>query len=513
MIVCLLSFLLCCNSSNSNTNNEDDLTTTGGAEMSYLCSEHYNPWCVPLHQAAADENSYIKINMGYINAANTCNVADDEILYASHSTSSYDITDEFFQILQSSNSSCLGDGEDQCCCQNEYGIGIVGNHINEEATAMIDDLQSSCEDYMIPTGSSTDGHHTHCKVMQVETKDDSGDKVYYSAHGSLNMQPVGMTCKGNNVIRFKEISPSKDLYTYFKYLWESVKHDDGEQFPDTGTSQSSGTTLDEVSLETTDHGTYSIKFYAGKAELFVGGAESLDDNWPDYINPPVHGEHASGHISFYDLILYDAYQLLYGALDNPTVKLYIAVYEIAEESSFIDTLWKFAGKAAEDNKSLSVTLYYQYDKGALDAAQEVSRDNITVIQSWGPNDKTPTQNQMHNKFMLLDVVDNSKYRKLYVTSSNLDEAGDGSGKLWQVGTRITNVTDWGSSSENVDDNLWAAYKNYFDVLTEYDSGTTQIDLINDMVALHEADDMNYIETSSGEAGIDAFFFPAPITFE
>lgn len=132
-----------------------------------------------------------------------------------------------------------------------------------------------------------------------------------------------------------------------------------------------------------------------------------------------------------------------------------------------------------------------------------------------------TASDMHNKFMLLDVPGHEEQRRIYVTSSNLDTPGAGSGRLWQAGTILSARSGSGAwSGERArGPGLFAAYARYFEMLWASREGEPRAG----QTAFHEvlsrehlAGKVNWIETAPREnpgaaprEGVDAFFFPVP----
>jgi len=125
----------------------------------------------------------------------------------------------------------------------------------------------------------------------------------------------------------------------------------------------------------------------------------------------------------------------------------------------------------------------------------------------------------------LDVPGHEEERRIYVPSSNLDTPGVGSGRLWQAGTIIAARPGSGLwSGENAGKrHLFNAYKHYFAMLWESRDGQPaagQVAFYARIAREHLAGDVNWIETvpQNGDPatvtpreGIDAFFFPVPLT--
>ena len=116
-------------------------------------------------------------------------------------------------------------------------------------------------------------------------------------------------------------------------------------------------------------------------------------------------------------------------------------------------------------------------------------------------------------------------RRVYVTSSNLDTPGTGSGRLWQAGTILTARpgSDVWSGANVRKRNLFNAYQHYFAMLWDSREGQPQAGQVafhERIVREHLAGGVNWIETVPPQGdpatvtpseGIDAFFFPVPLT--
>ena len=134
-----------------------------------------------------------------------------------------------------------------------------------------------------------------------------------------------------------------------------------------------------------------------------------------------------------------------------------------------------------------------------------------------------TPRDMHNKFVLLDVPGHETGRRLYVSSSNLDTPGQGSGRLWQAGTIVAARPGsglWSGKNAHARQ-LWGAYKHYFELLwasREGQPGAGQAAFHEAISRERLAGQVNWIETTPDGAppsgaprpGIDAFFFPVPL---
>jgi len=395
---------------------------------------------------------------------------------------------------------------------------------------------------------------THTKLFQA----DNGSNLYFTVCGSVNLQTVGMTCKGNNDLRFVETTPV--LYDDFQGLTQAIVASDGTgKFPGgEGTTNSSGTNLPPVNI-----GNYQVKFYAGRGNEFVGGDQASESKkWPLYINPPMTGEHAPGTVSWYDQVIYDAATQLE---EGHNVTLYVADFEVGDNSSFVNNIWRFAQNGFQDKKSVdrnsnskvknqymgNLTVYFlwQYYKGDKHLSENVghrtyknlygnpivsvsgsngSHYQIYSAQIWPVNSPNGpiTPQDMHNKFVIMDVSDNPTARELFVTSSNLDQPGKaGGGVLWQEGTIISAPSGaWSGANTNAP-SLFNAYLNYYKMLWNTRQGSStpgQINFFKMIAPLQLQGKINWIETvpnapynSSSPvqpvSGIDSFFYPIPIS--
>jgi hypothetical protein len=309
-------------------------------------------------------------------------------------------------------------------------------------------------------------------------------------------------------------------------------------------------------------GPYQVWFYAGRDDEFVGGVGGADQEaWPMYLNPPRPGQHASGTVNWFDAAIQDAARQL---RQGRTVKLSVAMFEVGQEAAFVENLWKFvgegfAGSVTEDRTSgdrvaspfpgnLEVRFLWQFQSlrdpdstthASLIGSPELARSDpatggtyrLSSARIWPPRDGAGnfvdpiTPQDMHVKFLLLEVVGHESERRLYVTSSNLDQPGKGSGKLWQVGTIVGEYPGSGawSGANAGKPGLWNAYRKYFDMLWAVRDGQPeagQVAFFQRIAPEHLRGTMNWIETvpagsppGAGPSveGIDAFFFPVPIS--
>ena len=344
------------------------------------------------------------------------------------------------------------------------------------------------------------------------------------------------------------------LYADFAALAQAAGAGSGQgRFPGgTGDADGSGTALPPVPV-----GNYLVSFYAGRGQAFVGGAPASPDRpWPLYLNAPYPGQHADGVVNWYDAALLDAAAQLRQGRD---VRLDIAVFEIGETAWFVNNLFRFVdegfyGGRTEDRGSgvrldttrpgnLTVRFLWQFQSGngtadtataaLLRGPAEIRRTGktfmLTQARVWpkiGPNGvavNPGTPHDMHNKLLLLTVPGHEEERRIYVTSSNLDTPGQGSGRLWQAGTSIAARPGSGVwSGDNAGTRqLFNAYAHYFELLwdsREGQPGAGQVAFYERIACEHRAGAVNWIETvpqdsdpvaASPREGIDAFFCPVP----
>jgi hypothetical protein len=506
----------------------------------------YNPWMQPLLRFHDQPGSYnFNIHMGFINTDYFCAITAErgvDFVRDRRRSVQDDVTRQVFSQI------------DGCArvasLRIRYGVGDISP----------DDLKT-----LLPTASAVaivqegkrhgnwGNPETHAKVLQM----DDGKAEFYTVHGSLNLQTVGLTCKGNNALRFVERTPT--LYGAFAALAEAAAAGSGKGlFPGgRGTRDSSGDDLPDAVI-----GDYLVSFYGGRGQAFVGGGLAAASRpWPYYINPPYPGQHDAGVVNWYDASLHDAARQLH---QGRNVRLDIAVFEIGETAWFVENLFRFVNEGfahhrAEDRGSnervasvrpgnLTIRFLWQFQSGGETATtttaallkgpavrRRVDPETgntyaLEMARVWPKFDAAgipvnpTTPRDMHNKMMLMDVVGHESERKLYVTSSNLDTPGQGSGRLWQAGTIIglrPGSAAW--SGSNADRRqLWNAYKRYFDLLwasREGQPGAGQVAFYQAIAHEHRAGGLNWIETVAGAAlpatvppreGIDAFFFPVPL---
>ena len=505
----------------------------------------YNPWSWPLDRFAGRQGVYAcDIHMGFLNTDYFCDIAPGQgvdFVTDRLRTPADDVTRRALARLD----AC--DALDSLTIR--YGVGDISPDglrallPRTGATALIEEGKRH---------GRWGNPETHAKVLQLS----DGRSEYYTVHGSLNLQTVGLTCKGNNALRFVERRPG--LYADFAALSEAAGAGSGQgRFPGgQGLADSSGTDLPPVAI-----GDYMVWFYAGRGDAFVGGAPaSADRPWPRYLNPPYPGRHAVGQVNWYDAALFDAAAQLRQGRD---VHLDIAVFEIGETAWFVENLFRFvdegfAGARPEDRASgarltatrpgnLTVRLLWQFQSGNGKAATTTATllrgpsvlrrvdpatgktSVLEMARVWpklapdGTALNPGTPHDMHNKMMLLDVAGHEEERRIYVTSSNLDTPGAGSGRLWQAGTIIAARPGSGiwSGEHARQRQLFTAYQHYFDLLwdsREGQPGAGQVAFFERIAQEHLAGNVNWIETvprqgdptaGAPEEGIDAFFFPVP----
>ncbi len=505
-----------------------------------------NPWVSPLRSCGGPPGGCnVTVHMGFINTDYACTITPSSGAVAERDQTLTPATDVTRNVL-----GWIDGAASPASVRILFGGG-------RDSEASIRDLLPNttgiAEVEKGKHGKRWRNPRTHAKVLQV---DDGGGR-FVTTHGSLNLQTVGLTCKANDTLRFVERAPN--LYAYFLALAEAAGSGSGKgRFPGrSGTKDSSGTGLPPVRI-----GGYRVWFYAGRGNEFVGGVGGADQEaWPTYLNPPLPGQHAPGSVNWFDAVIVDAARQL---RQGRTVRLSVAMFEIGQEAAFVDNLWKFvgegfAGMVTEDRTSdarvaspfpgnLDVRFLWQFqslrDEGSttwanLNRTPSLARSDpatgatyrLASAGIWTPRDGSgnpvhPTTPQdMHVKFMLMDVVGHESERRIYVTSSNLDTPELGSGKLWQVGTVVGEYPGTGtwSGTRASGPSLWQAYQKYFDMLWTGRDGQPaagQIAFFERIRAEHLRGGMNWIETlPSGNArdpsiageGIDAFFFPVPLT--
>ena len=502
-----------------------------------------NPWIYPLDYCAKTPGKYdVDMDMGFLNTDYFCSIDKTNGVKFITNTVQPVKRDAARRVLEKINA-----------CKELHSVRIlVGGSRNTE-----DELRQ-----MLPLGpakavvniglnkNAWSPPETHAKVFQLG----NGVDRFFTVHGSLNLQTVGLSCKANNALRFVEKSPT--LHRYFTQMSDALQSNNGEgKFEGgSGTTNSSGTDLLPATI-----GDYAVQFYAGKAEEFVGGVfDSEPKEWPSYINPPITNQHLPGVINWYDSVIYDAaYQLRQGR----TVNIDVLIFEVGEESAFVNNLWKFVQEGfstlkSEDKSSaetvdsrfmgnLQVRFLWQFQSTLKNQGNTFANLNaVPKIQAvfghgtrhgyvletgrtWphfnraglAINPNTPYD--MHNKFMLLNVVGHEAERKLYVTSSNMDMPKRGSGNLWQAGTIVSarpGSSIWSGGNAN-SPSLWNAYHRYFEMLWANRDGqphSGQNNFLKQMDLARSQGPVNWIETTGNRnganfqeprEGIDAFFFP------
>jgi len=523
-----------------------DAPNAGRAAVFLPNDPRYNPWAWPLDRMAGRQgHCACDIHMGFLNTDYFCDITPETgvaFVKGRRRTADDDVTRRVLARLN----AC--DTLDSLTIR--YGLGDIAP---DSLRAL---LPRSGDRAVIEEGrrhGRWGNPETHAKVLQLS----DGQSEYYTVHGSLNLQTVGLTCKGNNALRFVERTPA--LYADFAALSAAAGAGSGQGcFPGgQGDADSSGTDLPPVTV-----GDYLVRFYAGRGKAFVGGRPASPDRpWPLYLNAPYPGQHADGLVNWYDAALFDAAAQLRQGRD---VHLDIAVFEIGETAWFVENLFRFveegfAGGRTEDRSSgvrlattrpgnLTVRFLWQFQSGggkATTATAALLRGPSVIrrvdpatgnayalemarvwprLDAAGDAVNPGTPHDMHNKLMLLDVTGHEEERRIYVTSSNLDTPGVGSGRLWQAGTIVAAKPGSGVwSGENAGKRqLFTAYRHYFDLLWDSREGQSeagQIAFHERIAREHLAWEVNWIETVPQEGdpasvapreGIDAFFFPAPL---
>lgn len=509
-----------------------------------LASPTLNPWITPLSVCNHNQGKYsVDINMGFLNTDYLCTITEKDGV-------KFDTKN--IQRIENDAARLILSMANQCNTLASMRILVGASRDTEDEIRKLVSNASKNSIIQIQKNSALKTpDENHAKVFQLS----NGTDQFFTVHGSVNLQTVGLTCKANNALRFVEKTPA--LYQYFTELADAVQANNGTaKFKNgSGTTNSSGTNLAPVVV-----GNYVVQFYAGRADGFVGGdLPKQQKQWPEYLNPPISGQHRDDAINWYDSAIYDAArQLRLGR----SVNLDVLVFEVGEDSTFVNNLWKFVQEGfstqrSEDKTSdiqlasafpgkLQVRFLYQFqnekvkngstfsnlhEKSPVVSSQVTNETpySIAIGKTWevlnasGQSVNPTTPYDMHNKLMLIDVVGHENERKLYVTSSNLDESGHGSGTLWQAGTIVSTIpsSDIWSGKHTNSHHLWGAYQRYFDMLWanrvgQPDAG--QVSFHQKISLEHSKNAMNWIETTKPidganhqvlKEGIDAFFFPIP----
>lgn len=498
-----------------------------------------NPWMQPLLQCMHTPADYaLDLDMGFINTDYACVIDQSGVHFDTKTVQP-----------ARADAARLTLGMATQCAQLASTRILAGASRNTVAQlkALLPDHGP---DPVVLIGKSRSGWtnpQTHAKVFQL----DNGRDLYFTVHGSLNLQTVGMTCKANNAMRFVEKQPA--LYSRFTQLADAVQSGSGlaSAGGSAGTVSGGGNVTGPVSI-----GNYAVEFYGGRGAEFVGGdLVSAKLDFPGNINPPIAGQHADGLVNWYDQALYDAARQLRQGRD---VRLDVMIFEIGQQNAFVLNVWKFVQQGfsagmTEDKQSsekvatpfpgsLQVRFLWQFQGGlqefgptfaALHGPDRVEspggRYSLEKATTWNPpmragkRYKPTTPYDMHNKVMLLDVVGHENERRIYVTSSNLDQPGVGSGRLWQAGTVVSAGSGPGAWSHATRDapSLWNAYQRYFGMLWDNRDGqpvSGQVAFFERIAREHMRGSVNWIETVDPAAGkqgqpregIDAYFYPIPL---
>jgi hypothetical protein len=501
-----------------------------------------NPWITPLDQCGIQKGSHqLDINMGFLNTDYFCRIDPKQGAIFLTKEKQSNERDAARLILQKI---------DSCQSLNSERI-LVG--VSRDSLEQLQELLPNRPINSILQIGRTRGQwkppETHAKVFQLS----NGVDQFFTVHGSLNIQTVGLTCKANNALRFTESQPV--LYNYFKELGDAVEVNSAkDKFNGLGNDNSSGTDLVPASI-----GSYQVQFYAGRDNGFVGASHPKNQVWPDNINPPVSNQHAPGIINWYDGVIYDAAKQLRQGRD---VHIDVLIFEVGQENAFVSNLWRFVKNGFEggrtENKAvvenlpspfigtLSVRFLWQFQSGKMHSgktfdllngpnlignavkSREAPTYSLEKARIWPIIDKSGiainpgTPRDMHNKLVILEVKDHPEGNKLYVTSSNMDTPNIGSGKLWQAGTIISpkDVVQESNTTISPSPGLWTSYKRYFELLWSNREGQKNAGQIGFSQLINEKrknGNINWIETIPNKSdpkqdikeGIDAYFFPIP----
>ena len=495
-----------------------------------------NPWWLPLAYCAEHPGAHdVDINMGFVNTDYACHIdAAQGVTFEAQTRQATD-SDAARWVLNSVN---------QCRQVRRFRLQTG---VSRDSLGELHALLPAVPHAHIRIGRQ-EGHwsapETHAKVFQLA---DTEAGRYFTVHGSLNLQTVGMCCKANNALRFVE-QGAGPLYGYFNQLADAVAANSAEGlFRGRGNANSSGI-VPEVTI-----GNYRVTFYAGRAQAFVGAR--ADDSalpWPAYLNPPIEDRHAPGIVHWYDGVLYEAARQLQQGRE---VHLDVLMFEIGQDSAFVNHLWRFVqegfvgGRAVDGDSAvaspitgrLHVRFLWQFQSHPRSGGETTMNLNtLTAIDTPGPqggyrlqtgriwpqfdaqgqNVPPTTPYDMHNKVALMSVREQPAENRIFVASSNLDVPGVGSGRLWQVGTVVRSMSPPPAASVERPGSLFQAYQDYFERLWRNRQGQPeagQVSFYETLAPLHRTGRVNWIETSvpgaSGEIdvtpGIDAFFFPVP----
>jgi len=501
-----------------------------------------NPWITPLDQCGMQKGGYqLNIDMGFLNTDYYCRIDPQQGVVF--------LTKEK-QPINRDAARLMLNKIDSCQSLNSQRI-LVG--ASRDSVGQLQDLLSNRPpNSILRIGKTKDQWkppETHAKVFQLS----NGVDQFFTVHGSLNIQTVGLTCKANNALRFTESHPV--LYNYFKDLGDAVDTNTARgKFNGLGSENSSGTELPLATI-----GNYQVQFYAGKGNGFVGASPPKDQAWPHNINPPVAKQHAPGTINWYDGVIYDAAKQLRQGRD---VHIDVLIFEVGQENAFVNNLWKFIENGFEGGRTedkaligkvstpfigkLSVRFLWQFQSGKKHSGKTygllngpniissttnsngISPYSLEKARIWPIVDKSGiainpgTPRDMHNKLAILEVHHHPEANKLYVTSSNMDTPNVGSGKLWQAGTVISLKTEIKEGGEEVSPSfgLWSSYKQYFELLWSNREGQVSAGQVGFSQLINENrknSAVNWIETIPNKTdskqdiqeGIDAYFFPIP----
>ena len=513
-----------------------------GALHTSLEDPTLNPWMQPLLQCMHAPADYdLDLDMGFINTDYACGIDQGGVHFNTQTV----------QPTQADAARLTLALAGQCAQLSS--TRILAGASRDTVAELRGLLPDTGPDPVVRIGKTRRGWTnpaTHAKVFQLG----NGRDLYFTVHGSLNLQTVGMTCKANNAMRFVETRP--ELYSRFTQLASAVEAGSGQaRFGDgAGSDNGSGSDIGPVRI-----GNYSVQFYGGRADEFVGGDRtSVSRDFPGNINPPIAGQHPPGLVNWYDNVLYDAARQLRLGRD---VRIDVMIFEIGQQNAFVLNLWKFVQRGfgaglTEDKLSgervatpfpgtLHVRFLWQFQSGlqasgptfaALRGPDVVESPGspggqyrLEKATTWNPPHasggryRPTTPYDMHNKVMLLDVVGHEQERRIYVTSSNLDQPGVGSGRLWQAGTIVSAGTGPGAWSNATRDapSLWNAYHRYFGMLWDNRDGqpaSGQVAFYEQIASEHLRGAVNWIETvdpgggrqSQPREGIDAYFYPMPL---
>jgi len=167
-----------------------------------LESPALNPWITPLKFCNQNPGKYsVDINMGFLNTDYLCTITEKDGVRFDTKKVELIHNDAARLVLSMAN---------QCNQLDSIRILVGASRDSENELRKL--LPNASKNSIIQIQKNSllkSPDENHAKVFQLS----NGIDQFFTVHGSVNLQTVGLTCKANNALRFVEKTPA--LYQYF----------------------------------------------------------------------------------------------------------------------------------------------------------------------------------------------------------------------------------------------------------------------------------------------------------